>query len=104
MVPKEGTDLWVDTMVVIAASENKEAAYKFIDFMLDAENGAWVARTSSTRCRTRRPWKPSTRRCSQQYPNLAMPPADLVKFEQLRDVGAAQKAYSRAVSEIMAAK
>ena len=40
----------------------------------------------------------------QQYPNLAMPPAELIKFEQLRDVGPAQKAYSRAVSEIMAAQ
>jgi spermidine/putrescine transport system substrate-binding protein len=32
-----------------------------------------------------------------------MPVADLVKFEQLRDVGDAQKEYSKAVSEIKAA-
>jgi spermidine/putrescine transport system substrate-binding protein len=40
----------------------------------------------------------------EQYPNLAMAPADLVKHEQLRDVGPAQKAYARAVTEIMSAK
>ena len=33
-----------------------------------------------------------------------MAPADLVKLEQLRDVGPAQKAYARAVTEIMSAK
>ena len=33
-----------------------------------------------------------------------MAPADLLKYEQLRDLGAAQKAFSRTVSEIMAAK
>ena len=42
-VPKEGSDLWVDTMVITAASEHKEAAHKFIDFVLDPSNGAWVA-------------------------------------------------------------
>ena len=30
-----------------------------------------------------------------QFPNVAMPVADLVKFEQLRDVGEAQRDYSR---------
>ena len=40
----------------------------------------------------------------EQYRNLAMAPADLVKLEQLRDVGPAQKAYARAVTEIMSAK
>ena len=35
---------------------------------------------------------------------MAMPVAELVKFEQLRDVGEAQSDYSRAVSEIKAAQ
>src|SRR5690606_32510815 len=34
-VPSEGSDLWVDTMVVMEASENKEAAQAFINFVLD---------------------------------------------------------------------
>ena len=33
VIPKEGTDLWVDTMVITEASENKDAAHKFIDYM-----------------------------------------------------------------------
>ena len=43
MIPKEGTDLWVDTMVVTEASENKEGAHQFINYVLGAETGKWVA-------------------------------------------------------------
>jgi spermidine/putrescine transport system substrate-binding protein len=39
-----------------------------------------------------------------QYPNMAIPPADLLKYEQLRDLGNGMKAFSKTVSEIMAAK
>ena len=35
---------------------------------------------------------------------MAMPPADLLKYEQLRDVGDGQKDYSKVVSEIMSAQ
>ena len=43
VIPKEGSDLWVDTMVVMKASENKDAAFQFINFMLDTKNHAWAA-------------------------------------------------------------
>ncbi len=42
VVPKEGSDLWVDTMVITKASKNPDAAAKFIDFVLKADNGKWV--------------------------------------------------------------
>jgi spermidine/putrescine transport system substrate-binding protein len=103
-VPKEGSDLWVDTMVITAASENKEAAHKFIDFMLDPANGAWVASNILYKVPSKAAMDAIDPALLQQYPNLAMAPEDLIRFEQLRDVGPAQKAYARAVSEIMAAQ
>ena len=42
VVPEEGSDLWVDTMVVLKDSENKEAAMAFINMMLEPETHAWV--------------------------------------------------------------
>jgi spermidine/putrescine transport system substrate-binding protein len=39
ILPKEGNSLWIDSIVIPKYSENKELAYKFIDFILDAENG-----------------------------------------------------------------
>ena len=103
-IPKEGSDLWVDTMVITAASENKEAAHKFIDFVLDPANGAWVASNILYKVPSKAAMDAVDPALLTTYPNLAMAPADLIKLEQLRDVGPAQKAYSRAVSEIMAAK
>ena len=39
-----------------------------------------------------------------QYPNMAITPAELLKYEQLRDLGEGMKAFSKTVSEIMASK
>ncbi|MGX7111351.1 ABC transporter substrate-binding protein [Gemella cuniculi] len=39
-VPKEGTNLWFDNIVIPKTSKNEEAAYKFINFMLRPENAA----------------------------------------------------------------
>jgi spermidine/putrescine transport system substrate-binding protein len=36
----------------------------------------------------------------QQYPNLGITPAELLKFEQMRDLGDAQKLWSKTVTEI----
>jgi spermidine/putrescine transport system substrate-binding protein len=103
VIPKEGSDLWVDTMVVMKASEHKEEAFQFINYILDAKNHAWAAANIDYKV----PNKPAMESLSpdllKKFPNMAMPVADLVKFEQLRDVGDAQKQYSKAVSEIKAA-
>lgn len=39
-IPKEGTNLWFDNMVIPNTVKNEEAAYKFINFMLRPENAA----------------------------------------------------------------
>ena len=38
VVPKEGSNLWFDNMVIPKTAQNKEGAYRFINFLLDAEN------------------------------------------------------------------
>ena len=40
----------------------------------------------------------------EAFPNMAMQPADLIRFEQLRDLGDGQKDFARTVTEIMAAQ
>jgi len=37
-LPSEGSTLWIDYMVIPKKSENKDLAYAFIDFLLDAKN------------------------------------------------------------------
>lgn len=38
LLPAEGTSLWMDSMVILKSSQNKDLAYKFIDFLLEAQN------------------------------------------------------------------
>ena len=104
VVPKEGSDLWVDTMVITKASKNPDAAAKFINFVLKAGNGKWVVENIMYKTPNKAGMEAIDKSMLDKYPNMAMAPADLLKFEQLRDLGDGMKAFSKTVSEIMAAK
>lgn len=104
-VPKEGSDLWVDTMVVLKSSKHQDAAFKFVNFMLAKENHAWVAENILYKVPNQAAMAGLSPELLKQYPNLSTSPAELMKLEQLRDVGGdTQKAYTRAVTEVMAAE
>jgi spermidine/putrescine transport system substrate-binding protein len=103
VVPKEGSDLWVDTMVIMAASENREAAAKFVNFILDAKNHAWAAENILYKVPNKAAMERLDPALLRQYPNMAITPAELAGYELLRDLGPAQRDYARAVSAIKAA-
>lgn len=44
VVPREGSNIWFDNMVIPKAARNKAAAYQFINFMLEPHNAAQNAR------------------------------------------------------------
>jgi len=105
VVPKEGSDLWVDTMVVLKSSKHQDEAFKFVNFMLAKENHVWVAENILYKIPNQAAMAGLSADLLKQYPNLTIAPGDLVKMEQLRDLGGTtQKAYTRAVTEIMAAQ
>jgi len=103
IIPKEGSDLWVDTMVILKNSEHKDAAYAFFYNILDAENHRWAAENILYKVPNKPAMDGLDPSLVETYPNLGMTPADLLAYEQLRDLGEAQRAYSRIVSEIKAA-
>jgi spermidine/putrescine transport system substrate-binding protein len=89
-------------MVVMKASANKDAAFQFINFMLDAKNHAWAAQNIDYKV----PNKPAMESLPADFleiPQHGDAVETLVKFEQLQDVGEAQRDYSKIVSEIKAA-
>ncbi len=43
MIPDEGTEKWVDVMMIPSKAPNPDLAHKFIDFILDAEVGAQLS-------------------------------------------------------------
>ncbi len=104
VVPKEGSDLWVDTMVVLDSSQSKDAAHKFINYVLRADTGRWVAENILYKVPNRAAMEAIDKSLFDQYPNLGMTPGDLLMLEPMRDLGKAQKAYTRAVTEITASQ
>ena len=101
VIPQEGSDLWVDTMVIAAASENKDAAHAFINYVLKAEVGQWVAENILYKTPNQAAMENLDPALLTQFPNLAIKPTELLGYEQLLDVGNSQKAYARAVTEIL---
>ncbi len=43
VIPEEGAEIWVDTMMIPADAPNPELAHAFINFILDAEVGAQLS-------------------------------------------------------------
>ncbi|MCS6907787.1 MAG: spermidine/putrescine ABC transporter substrate-binding protein [Anaerolineales bacterium] len=104
VIPKEGSDLWVDAMVIPAPSENKEAAYAFIDYVLRPEIGTWVAENILYKVPSRAVMEKLSPDLLNSFPNLAIPPGELLKQEALQDVGEAQSLYSAIVAEVLASE
>ncbi|MBI2255748.1 MAG: spermidine/putrescine ABC transporter substrate-binding protein [Proteobacteria bacterium] len=100
VVPKEGSDMWVDTMVVTSASENKEAAEAFINYILKPDVHRWVAENILYKVPNKAAMDALDPALIKQYPNLGITPAELLKYEQLRDLGDGQKLWSKTVTEI----
>ncbi len=104
VVPKEGSDMWVDTMVVTAASGNKDGAMAFLNYVLRPEIHKWVAENILYKVPNQKAMEALDPKFAQQYPNIGMTPADLMAMEQMRDLGDAQKDYTKAVTEITSAQ
>ncbi len=104
VIPKEGSDLWVDTLVVTSASKNKDAAHKFLDYILNVETGNWVASNILYKVPNKAAMDSLDPGLIESFPNMGYTPASMSKYEQLRDLGKGQKAFARAVTEIMSSQ
>jgi spermidine/putrescine transport system substrate-binding protein len=103
VVPKEGSDVWTDTMVVLDSSENQEAAHAFIDFVLRPENGKAVSELVLYKVPNRPAMEAVDPKILERYPNLRMSPAELLSFEPELDLGEGVSLWSEAVARIKAA-
>ncbi|MEQ8666536.1 MAG: spermidine/putrescine ABC transporter substrate-binding protein [Rhodospirillales bacterium] len=104
VIPKEGTDLWVDTMVVMENSENKDEAFAFINYVLSQDIGVWVASNILYKTPNKAAMEALDPGLIEAFPNMGLAPSDMLKNQMLRDLGKAQKAYSKAVTEILASQ
>ena len=100
MIPKEGSDLWVDTMVVLKTSKNKEAAHAFINYILDKDVHSWVVDNILYKVPNKQAMDKSLPALMGDYPNMGITPAELLKGEGILDLGKASALYTRIATEV----
>jgi len=84
VVPKEGTALWSDHIAVLEASENKEMAFKFINFINDPKRAALIAEEFGSA---------STNKSAEQFISqthlqnpLIYPPKELIEKSEFYEI------------------
>ncbi|WP_111718706.1 spermidine/putrescine ABC transporter substrate-binding protein [Homoserinimonas sp. OAct 916] len=102
VIPKEGSDLWTDTMTVLKSSKNKEAAMTFLNFILEPDVHSWVVENILYNVPNRAANELVDPQMAVDFPSLAITPAELSEQEGLIDVGDFSTEYSRLVTEIQA--
>ncbi len=102
VIPSEGSDLWVDTMVILESSENKEAAHAFINWVIEPETHAWVVENILYKTPNAPAMDMVDGSLFEAFPNLAMSPAELLGQEALEDLGDAQPMYTEIATRVAA--
>lgn len=102
VIPSEGSDLWVDTLVIPKGSTHIEQAHQFMDFILEPQNGQWVAENILYKVPNKAAMDALDPALLEQFPNMAIPPATLLEQEALEDLGEGQSAFTDAASKVKA--
>ena len=100
VIPKEGSDLWVDTMTVLKSSTNKEAAEAFINYILQPDIQSWVVGNILYKVPNKAAMEKVDPALLAQYPSLAITPEELAKQEVLIDLGDASTQYTRIATDV----
>ncbi|MER5423796.1 polyamine ABC transporter substrate-binding protein [Streptosporangium roseum] len=104
VVPKEGSDLWVDTMVVLKSSKNKEAAHAFVNFILDPEIHGWAAQNILYKVPNKAAMDALPADLKEKNKPLQMSPSQLLAGESIIDLGEDSTKFTRLATEVQAAK
>jgi spermidine/putrescine transport system substrate-binding protein len=102
VVPDEGSDVWTDTMVILASSEHKEEAHEFLNYVLDPKVGASVSGFVLYKVPNEPAMESVDPALLEQFPTLALSPSDLFQQEAEEDLGQGVSAWSEAVAQIKA--
>jgi spermidine/putrescine transport system permease protein len=103
VIPKEGSSLFVDSLVIPASAPHPELAHAFIDFTLEPEIAAEICRTMhySTPNRAAVPLLPESIRSNPAI----FPPDDVIaRLELIQDIGEATVVYDRIWTEVKTAR
>jgi spermidine/putrescine transport system substrate-binding protein len=102
VVPTEGSDLWVDTMVVLKSSKNKEAAHAFINYILDPKVHGWAAENILYKVPNKAAMDAMDAKLKADNAPLQMTPSDLLKGESIIDLGEDSTKFTQLATEVTA--
>jgi spermidine/putrescine transport system substrate-binding protein len=101
-VPEEGSDLWVDAIGILKSSAHKDAAYAFIDAILDAENHAWAAENILYIVPNDAAMEQLPAELTEQFETLGARRDEMLQGENMNDIGGAASMYNRIITEVTA--
>lgn len=87
--------MWVDAMTLSSKADNPEGAYAFMNYMLDAQVGAYLARSVNFAS----PNKASSKHLNEQFKNnrvINPTKEEIDRMVFLRDLGDASKLFDAA--------
>jgi spermidine/putrescine transport system substrate-binding protein len=102
VIPKSGSSIWTDTMAIPAKAPNIEAAYAWINYILDPENAAYAA----TQLKLGTPNKAAFEMLPTEVKNnpTLYPSAEVIKAgEGIAPVGDAIQLYDKYWTEVKSA-
>jgi len=103
VVPKEGSDLFVDGMAILKSSESLEAGYAFINTILDAENHAWAVENILYNVPNAAARELVPAEVTEQFALLGERREELLQGENMVDVGdEAASLYNKIITEVTA--
>jgi spermidine/putrescine transport system substrate-binding protein len=98
-IPREGSQIWLDNLAVLARAPHRELAEKFINYILDAKTGARLSnytRFATPNLTARAFIKPEILQNPAIYPGPEM----MGKLEFLQDLGPATRLYDQLWTQI----
>lgn len=102
VVPEEGSELWVDGMVLLKSSKNAEAAHAFMDYLTSVETQSWIVENLGYNVPNQVAVESLPEEIFEKYPALIRDDSALASSEQIEEVGDAIDVYNRVFTEVKA--
>lgn len=99
VIPREGSLVWVDNLVILADAPQRELAEAFINYLLEPEPGAAISNFTRF-CTPNRAAKNLILPELLNHPHLYPPPEIMEKLEWLRDLGPRTRLYDEVWTRI----
>ncbi len=101
-MPEEGSELWVDGMVLLKSSKNAEAAHALMNYLTSLESQSWIVENLGYNVPNQVAVEALPEELFVKYPALIRDDSALAESEQVEEVGDAIDIYNRVFTEVKA--